>query len=861
MDSAGETAATAMPPDFETTPLDRGRFVAGTMLAGRYRIVGLIGKGGMGEVYRAEDLKLRQLVALKFLPDALSADGPMLARFHREVRAARQITHANVCRVHDIGETAIGRLPVQFLSMEYIDGEDLAALLRRIGHLSVQKGVELARQLCAGLAAAHEVGMVHRDLKPANIMLDGRGRARITDFGLSGLAEEFRGDESSGTPAYMAPEQLRGAPATTASDIYALGLVLYEVFTGKRPFEGKSVADLIDQQERNIPPPSTRIRETDPLIERAILRCLAPRPADRPKSPFEVAAALPGGDPLAAALAAGETPSPQMVAASGKHEGLRPALAWVLLAGSVSVLLAAGWFLNPVKVRSAALATPPEVLADKAAEFLDQLGSSTPRQDFAYGFERDEEFVSWAARRPDEVVQDQHGWVRFWYCDSPKTLTPTFLHPIGPLYAAPESRITSQDPPLLKPGMRCVRLDVITGGLLEFNAVPTPETEPPNPPMDASLLWETAQLSPQAFAPAVPKRPGITGSDRHEAWSRTDGATEHVETAFWQGRPVHFALLGRPWFERAQADGSTEREALNAITITVVVIFVMLGGAMLAWRNIQAGRGDRRGAFRLALFAFVTLMLAWIFGSDHRFDPKELYLYLNAVAQALYWSTMAGVMYLAVEPFIRQRWPDALISWNRLLDGRFRDSLGGRDALIGVCFAALVCMVKIAFARLEVSPPLLPEPDVLRMINSNAQAMAFLLRTVFDSVNISLALFFLFSFFRAILRNQWIAIVPWIVLINWLTNLLDPQVSGYFFVSLFGLLWLLAVMRFGLIAGMAMWFADRIFRVEIMLAPQGWYAGRMYLLIGAAAALSIYAFRTSLGNHPIFSLKVMDVKE
>jgi serine/threonine protein kinase len=193
----------------DSTPLDQGRFVAGTLLANRYRIVGLLGRGGMGEVYKAEDLTLRQLVALKFLPYGLSGDGSMLARFHREVRTARQITHPNVCRVHDIGEVSVASRTLHFISMEYIDGEDLSTLLRRIGHLPMNKGIELARQVCVGLAAANQMGVLHRDLKPANIMLDGRGRARITDFGLAGLSGELHGDERSGTPAYMAPEQLR----------------------------------------------------------------------------------------------------------------------------------------------------------------------------------------------------------------------------------------------------------------------------------------------------------------------------------------------------------------------------------------------------------------------------------------------------------------------------------------------------------------------------------------------------------------------------------------------------------------------------------------------------------------------------
>ena len=147
------------------------------------------------------------------------------------MRVTRQISHPNVCRVYDIG-SANGR---HFLTMEYIDGEDLASLLRRIGRLPADKALDIARQLCAGLAAAHERGVIHRDLKPSNVMLDGRGKVRIADFGLAVVAHgQATPDDRAGTPVYMAPEQLAGAPLSVQSDIYALGLVLYEVFTGRQ---------------------------------------------------------------------------------------------------------------------------------------------------------------------------------------------------------------------------------------------------------------------------------------------------------------------------------------------------------------------------------------------------------------------------------------------------------------------------------------------------------------------------------------------------------------------------------------------------------------------------------------------------
>src|SRR6516164_8810093 len=166
-----------------------GRFAPGVIIAERYRIVALLGRGGMGEVYRAEDPRLSQVVAIKFLPEALCKDASALGRFHSEIRVARQVSHPNVCRVFDIGDAQ----GIPFLTMEYVDGEDLSSLVRRIGRLPQDKASEVSRQICAGLAAAHERGVVHRDLKPANVMLDGAGKIRITDFGLAGIAASIQG--------------------------------------------------------------------------------------------------------------------------------------------------------------------------------------------------------------------------------------------------------------------------------------------------------------------------------------------------------------------------------------------------------------------------------------------------------------------------------------------------------------------------------------------------------------------------------------------------------------------------------------------------------------------------------------------
>jgi serine/threonine-protein kinase len=299
------TASSGSSTPISSSGVDEGQFPVGTVLAGRYKILGLIGRGGMGEVYKAGDLKLGQPVALKFLPESTSKNESQLARFRAEVRIAGQVSHPNVCRMYDIGEVD-GKT---FLSMEYVDGDDLRSLLRRIGRLPHDKALEIARRLCAGLAAAHDKGVLHRDLKPGNVMIDGRGQVLITDFGLAAMTGQIQGAfVREGTPAYMAPEQLAGKEVTVRSDVYALGLVLHEIFTGYRLYENGA--------ERVTPVSLSSSKDIDPAVERVILRCLDVEPRNRPQSALAVAAALPGGNQLEAALAAGETPSPEMVAAS-----------------------------------------------------------------------------------------------------------------------------------------------------------------------------------------------------------------------------------------------------------------------------------------------------------------------------------------------------------------------------------------------------------------------------------------------------------------------------------------------------------------------------------------------------------------
>jgi serine/threonine protein kinase/Tfp pilus assembly protein PilF len=256
------------------------RLAAGTLFADRYRLVHRLGRGGLGEVYRAEDLRLEQTVALKFLFPSIQENARALERFREEARLARRIAHGSVCRIFDFGITE----GLAYVAMEFIEGDDLARVRKRLGRLSPERARKIAMELCAGLGAIHEEGILHRDLKPANVMLDGQGRVRIVDFGLAVRTEVLSGPEAaSGTPAYRAPEQAEGREATARSDLYSLGLILWELWTG----EFLRVLD-----RRDPPPLSSRVQGVDPALDRIVARCLDLDPRRRPASAEAVATAL-----------------------------------------------------------------------------------------------------------------------------------------------------------------------------------------------------------------------------------------------------------------------------------------------------------------------------------------------------------------------------------------------------------------------------------------------------------------------------------------------------------------------------------------------------------------------------------------
>src|SRR5262245_41607810 len=357
-------------PSPSPTPTGPRQLLPGSVLAGRYRIIERVAAvGGMGEVFSAEDTRLGQKVALKFIRRALERDPEMQEWFRSEVRLARQIAHPYVCRVYDIGE-ADG---VPFLTMEFVDGEDLASLLRRIQHLRAVKAAEISYEICRGLQAIHERGVLHRDLKPGNIMIDGRGHVRITDFGLAALQTAAADDEHIvGTRAYMAPEQRTGGAATRRSDLYSLGLVLFETYTGRPPHEAASALRARPARRDGTQAAAvSRLPELNPKVASVIARCIDATPARRPASALHVEAELRGVDAIELAEAQGFTLEPEALArAAPRQRAMTPAAAglWgaALLLGLAAVLAVAPstrlLSATPVRERSSAMETRARLL-------------------------------------------------------------------------------------------------------------------------------------------------------------------------------------------------------------------------------------------------------------------------------------------------------------------------------------------------------------------------------------------------------------------------------------------------------------------------------------------------------------------
>ena len=843
---------------------DQGRFASGHLLGTRYRIVRKLGRGGMGEVYLADDLKLGQQVALKFLPQSVENDPERLAVLQREVRVARQVSHPNVCRIYDLADAD----DVHFITMEYIDGEDLSSVLRRIGRLPEERATALARQIIAGVSAAHARGVIHRDLKPANVMMDADGRVRVTDFGLA-IPDGTHSGEWAGTPSYMAPEQLSGAPASIKTEVFAVGLVLYELFTGKRASEGKTLEELREHHlSRSVPAPAQVVGGLHPAIDRVIMRCLDPDPDLRPASMMAIATALPGADLLAAAIAAGETPSPELVAASGGDAAtIGPALGVAAVATVIVCLVATMALLD----RYGMLARIPmpltwDALFDRAKTFEASIGLGANARDRAAGYQNYLDGIRWIRSKPDAAERarlytgGRPPVLLFWYRSSPRLLVPM---------DDTLDRPTASDPPLNDSGMATVVLDT-TGRLVEFNGV-GPQVESADPstaaPIDWKAFFTAAGLDMATFTPIAPDWVPRNFADVRLAWKGplpdVPGVEVRIEASSHRNTPIGFQIVG-PWARPTRMIPPPVNTAAQ-VTSTVASVFVIpacfIGGLILARRNIARGRGDRRGAVRLAALAFVLWTGQWLLGSAHYADvTAEQTRFTDQLGSAILGASLFGLLYLAIEPHVRRLWPHLLVTWSRLVSGRLRDPLFGRDLVVG-CITGLA-MTLITFGHYALPdlfgwPAFTPPMSYVKVLAGSGAYWANVLGLISSALANAMVGGVGITLLRLVIRDSRIVFVVATLAFSFLAargqietgNLAIDLTIGVLLVL--PILW--AIVRFGFVAGMV------TFTVHFLTKdfPMTMDSSKVYFNDGLVAAvivavIAIAGFVLARAREPIF---------
>ncbi len=821
----------------------------GALVAERYRILALLGRGGSGEVYQVHDLKLDQEVALKRLSPSLAGNPAALARFHREVRLARQISHPNVCRIFDIGESG-GR---PFLTMELIDGENLASLLLRIGRLLPAKGLEIARQLCAGLAAIHGSGVLHRDLKPANIMIDGRGQARITDFGISALAGDPADRTRAGTPAYMAPEQLAGSGATVRSDIYSLGLVLHELLTGRRAAPAavrRGPAGPAGATPLPVPPPSDLCPDLDPEVDDAVLACLQREPSARPASARQVAALLSGLDPLAAAVAAGDTPSPAVVAAAGSAGNLRPAAGLACLAGVlVACACIVGYAHETHLLARVPLPHSPEVLADRAEAMLPRLGASGPAAEVYTGVESN---PSCPGRISGPVPDTANRW------PSAAHLCPVlvFSYRRSPQPLIPEgSRVIRRDPPLAIPGEVSLLLDP-EGWLYRFERVP-PVFLPAGPaaPPDWAPLFSAAGLDPRRFRPVAPAPASTAYVDARAAWEGSRAGPPdpsprvRIEAGSLRGTPIYFRLVELGKMAGSSADSRWYAGAVlihNSFQVAVACLALLL-----AVRNVRLGRADTRWALRLGGFVCGAFLLISLLSAAA--VPEEPGCWQRFLGKSLGMAGLIVTCYLGLEPTLRKNRPERIVSWLRLLSGRLGDPLVGRDVAVGTLLGTGMTLVLGAGWVLGQWAGGTGAATIrLDLVQGTAAGfLGYLLANLMVSLLIPLSFLIFLTALRTVLRHEFLAVAACWALETAMLLLLDdgPALTAPL-VGLACALFVLAWARFGLLAGVVQYLTFIISMDYLAMIGDlsAWYAWVGIFGLAAVLGLATYGCLVATGG-------------
>ncbi len=821
--------------------LPTDRWCSGSMVAGRYRIVHQLGKGGMGEVYRVEDVTLSRPAALKFITAGRGTDPVWLNHFLCEARIASTITHRHVCRIYDIGE-ADGEA---FLSMEYIDGEDLANLLRRVGRLTPDKAGELARQLCLGLAAIHERGTLHRDLKPANVMIDGRGEVRITDFGIAVAMEAVEAAGSQpGTPRYMAPEVTQGKPASVQSDLYSLGLILHHMVTGRHAFDD---VDSNSEATTPLPPPSEWAPELDSSFEQTILRCLEPDPQRRPRSAFDVLAGLPGGEVLGSMVAAGELPPVEVVAQSRTRSRWNRVIlrtsALVVAAGLLAALLLAD---KTMLIGHAGLVQPPDVLADRAKQILQGAGYDPAKhhglESFAVHHRRWERTraIPAEAALPDGKIPRGQEVIGYRYAlmnsSDPSATEPAFIDLFAPPISVAQSVLDGE------------------GRLLELDCrgVPDANAADPTAAVDWSPVFALAGFDLAGFQEVAPSPSAATVGHRARAWE-PPAHDIRVETAEHNGRILRFSV-NAPGEQRAGA----VRETSNLLVFRILFLVTLALTIPMAWHNVHGRRSDRRGALKLGLFVFAMQFVMYSVQQTAPATPFDAFSWLASGLQtAVFMAFLVWLYYVALEPHVRRYWPQALISWARSLTGQMRDPLVGRDVVLGCAFGVVTLLIAqvAAWMGLYSSRPyaglVAPMLDWhLGRLSGYGFTIGSIAGASVHAISRGFLVLALMLLLRLVTKRRWAAVLLFFVVVTiaYLVGTRPLTAPGFVGCGLLVLVATVILDRVGFLPLVVGLFVTRLLLISpLTLNMKSWYAGQSVVsvvMVLVLAGLGLYASRT-----------------
>jgi serine/threonine-protein kinase len=657
----------------------------------------------------------------------------------------------------------------------------------------------------------------------------------------------------------MAPEQITGKEVSARSDIYALGLVIYEIFTGKQAFIADNVMELIKKHQTETPTSASEIvKGIDPLVESVIAHCLEKNPKDRPQTALHVAMALPGGNPLQIALDAGQTPSPEMVAASPKKGALKPAVALACVIGGIVMLgicLFASMKISPQN--RIPFTKSPEVMSERTSEIISKFGYTDSPIERLYRFYYDDTYERYVRENStpenwQKISTGQPLMFVFGEQQSPRHFEIAML---GNGFWRLLPQTTG--------GMKTISLDT-RGRLVEFSAVPPQFTgdQAAQTTADFSPAFSAAELDLSKFKETVPNWTPSVAYDTRKAWEGS--LPDHpeiplrVEAAAFQGKIVYFQLI-YPWTKpyQAETDYISTRDWIGIFAFAGIIIGILITAIFLARKNIKSGSGDRRGAFKIALIVLVLTFGGWFLSMNHvpAFFP-ELDRFSHAMRIALYLAAATWLLYLALEPIVRRNLPELIVSWNRLLAGDWRDPLVGRDVLLatvgGVAQTTLIYLGPLAERFFYNDFKTDTSPSALIGLRG---PIAMTLSVSGGSITIGFAYVCLLVILLLMLRRKLYAAFALFTIVATIASLFFSHslVALPFSLVISGII-CLVVSRLGLVAAIVTltvqaWMSQTLFTANF----SAWYTTPMYVTLGLILFLLGYGFKVSIANRPIFA--------